>query len=68
MQSLTSISYTQEELFCQKGSTSKGRKFNKTLMMKEYAQAEGVLVKLGVALELMADFPHKNRVPETAEY
>jgi hypothetical protein len=36
--------------------------------MKEYAQAEGVLAKLGVALELAADLSHGNGVPETAEY
>jgi hypothetical protein len=37
-------------------------------VLKEYAQAEGVLVKLGVASESTADCSHKNRVPETAEY
>jgi hypothetical protein len=36
--------------------------------MKEYAKAEGVLVKLRVASELTADLSHENRVPETAEY
>ena len=36
--------------------------------MKEYAKAEGVLVKLGVASELTVDLSHENRVPETAEY
>ncbi len=36
--------------------------------LKEYAQGEGVLVKLGVALESMADLSHKNEVPETVEY
>ena len=37
-------------------------------VLKEYAQAEGVLVKLGVASESTADLSHKNGVPETAEY
>jgi hypothetical protein len=32
MDSLNSIGYTPKELFSQKGSTSKGAKFNKTLM------------------------------------
>jgi hypothetical protein len=36
--------------------------------LKEYAQVEGVLVKLGEALELMADLSHKNGVPEMAKY
>jgi hypothetical protein len=36
--------------------------------LKEYAQAEGVLVELGVASELVADFSRKNGVPETVEY
>ncbi len=36
--------------------------------LKEYAQVEGVLVKLGVASESMAVLSHKNGVPETAEY
>ncbi len=36
--------------------------------LKEHAQAERVSVKLGVALELMADLSHKNGVPETVEY
>jgi hypothetical protein len=36
--------------------------------LKEYAQAEGVLVKLGVASESTADLSHVNGVPETAEY
>ncbi len=36
--------------------------------MKEYAQAEGVLAKLGVALESGVDLSCRNRVPETAEY
>jgi hypothetical protein len=36
--------------------------------LKEYAQVEGVSVKLGVALESMADLSHKNGVPEMAEY
>jgi hypothetical protein len=36
--------------------------------VKEYVQAEGVSVKLGVALEAMADLSHKNGVPEMAEY
>ncbi len=33
------------------------------LKMKEYSQAEGVLVKPGVALESTADLSHKNEVP-----
>jgi hypothetical protein len=36
--------------------------------LKEYARAEGVSAKLGVALELVVDLSHRNRVPETAEY
>jgi hypothetical protein len=36
--------------------------------LKEYAQAEGVLAKLGVALELALDLFHRNGVPEMAEY
>jgi hypothetical protein len=36
--------------------------------LKDYAQAEGVLVELGVASELVADLSYKNRVPETVEY
>jgi hypothetical protein len=36
--------------------------------LKEYAQAEGVSVKLGVALELRADLSRKNGVPEMTEY
>jgi hypothetical protein len=36
--------------------------------VKEYAQAEGVLVELGVASELTADISHVNGVPEMAEY
>ncbi len=36
--------------------------------LKEYAQAEGVLVKLGVALELTADLSHKNGMLKMAEY
>jgi hypothetical protein len=40
-----------------------------TLMgLKEYAQAEGVSIKLGVASESTADLSHKNGVPEMAEY
>jgi hypothetical protein len=40
-----------------------------TLSVKEYAQGEGVLVNLGVALESMADLLHKNvRLPEMVEY
>jgi hypothetical protein len=38
------------------------------ISVKECARAEGVLVKLGVALESTADLSHKNGVPETAEY
>ncbi len=36
--------------------------------LKKYAQAEGVLAKLGVALELAIDLSRRNRVSETAEY
>ncbi len=36
--------------------------------VKEYAQAEGVSAKLGVALELAEDLSHRNGVPETVEY
>ncbi len=36
--------------------------------MKEYARAEGVLAKLGVALESAADLSRENGVSETAEY
>jgi hypothetical protein len=36
--------------------------------LKEYAQAEGVSTKLGVASELAADLSHRNGVPETGEY
>jgi hypothetical protein len=36
--------------------------------VKEYAQAKGVLAKLGVALELAADLSRENGVPEMAEY
>jgi hypothetical protein len=36
--------------------------------LKEYAQPEGVLAKLRVALELTADLSHKNRVQEMVEY
>jgi hypothetical protein len=36
--------------------------------LKECAQAEGVLAKLGVASESAADLSHGNRVPETVEY
>jgi hypothetical protein len=37
-------------------------------VLKEYAQAEGVLSKLGVALEVAIDLSRRNGVPETAEY
>ncbi len=37
-------------------------------VMKEYAQVEGVSVKLGIALESTADLSLENEVPETAEY
>jgi hypothetical protein len=37
-------------------------------ILKEYAQAEGVSAKLGVALELVADVSRRNEVPEMAEY
>jgi hypothetical protein len=36
--------------------------------VKEYAQAEGVSAKLGVASELVIDLFCENRVSETAEY
>jgi hypothetical protein len=36
--------------------------------LKEYTRAEGVLVKLGVALELMSDFSWKNGVSKIVEY
>jgi hypothetical protein len=36
--------------------------------MKEYARAEGVLSKLGVASESVVDLSCRNGVPETAEY
>jgi hypothetical protein len=36
--------------------------------LKEYAQVEGVLAKLGVASELAADCSCGNGVPETVEY
>jgi hypothetical protein len=36
--------------------------------LKEYAQADGVSVKLGVALQSMTDLSRENRVPEMAEY
>ncbi len=36
--------------------------------MKEYAQAEGVSVELGVASKSTADLSHGNGVPEMAEY
>jgi hypothetical protein len=36
--------------------------------LKEYSRAEGLSAKLGVALELAADFLRKNGVPEMAEY
>jgi hypothetical protein len=35
--------------------------------LKKYAQAEGVLAKLGVALPVV-DLSHENGVPEMAEY
>jgi hypothetical protein len=41
---------------------------SRTLRMKEYAQAEGVSAKLGVASELGVDLSPRNRVPEMAEY
>ncbi len=37
-------------------------------LVKEYAQAEGVLAKLGVALELAVDLSCGTGVPETVEY
>jgi hypothetical protein len=36
--------------------------------LKEYAQAEGVSVKLRVALELAIDLSRRNCVPKMAEY
>jgi hypothetical protein len=36
--------------------------------VKEYARAEGVLAKLGVASELVIDLSRENRVSETEEY
>jgi hypothetical protein len=36
--------------------------------LKEYAQAEGVLAKLGVASELVANLSRRNGVPETVEH
>jgi hypothetical protein len=36
--------------------------------LKEYAQAEGVLVELGVASESTAYLSRENRMPETVEY
>ncbi len=36
--------------------------------LKEYAQVEGVLAKLGVASELAVDLSCSNQVPEIAEY
>ncbi len=36
--------------------------------LKEYAQAEGVLVKLGVATELTSDLSWEKGVSEMAEY
>jgi hypothetical protein len=36
--------------------------------LKEYARAEGVSAKLGVALELAVDLSCGNGVPEMAEY
>jgi hypothetical protein len=36
--------------------------------LKEYARAEGVSAKFGVALELAADLSRGNGVSETAEY
>jgi hypothetical protein len=36
--------------------------------LTEYARAEGVSAKLGVASKLAADLSHGNRVPETVDY
>jgi hypothetical protein len=36
--------------------------------VKEYAQAEEVLAKVGVASKLTADLSHKNKGAEMAEY
>jgi hypothetical protein len=38
------------------------------ILLKEYAQEEGVSAKLGVASELSIDLSCENRVTETAEY
>ncbi len=38
------------------------------MQLKEYAQEEGVLAKLGVALELAIDLSSENGVSEMAEY
>ena len=46
----------------------KSLSFAKDPQLKEYAQAEGVLTELGVALELAVDLSHRNGVPETVEY
>jgi hypothetical protein len=36
--------------------------------LKEYARAEGLSAKLGVASESGVDLSHRNGVPEMAEY
>jgi hypothetical protein len=41
--------------------------YQHALLMKEYAQVEGVLAKLRVASEPAADLSRENEVPETAE-
>ncbi len=41
---------------------------SKIMRLKEYAQAEGVSAKLGVASELAVDLSHRNKVPEMVEY
>jgi hypothetical protein len=42
--------------------------WERDIALREYAQAEGVSVKLGVALELASDLSWENGVSETAEY
>jgi hypothetical protein len=45
-----------------------GQIASRTLKPYAYARAEGVSVKLRVALESMSDLCQENGVPETAEY
>jgi hypothetical protein len=42
--------------------------YGDSVLVKEYARAEGVLAKLRVTLELAADLSHENGMPETVEY